>query len=487
MNLVSILRCHADSRADKPAIEYDKTVINYGELWQRVEAFASCLRSQGVTGGDRVGLALQDHPGHLILHYALARIGAVILPVDHRWTVTEKSAAAATFKAKLVITEPGDEALPGIETITFEPHWEQHQPDTLPAIPDAEGMALLISLSSGTTGKPKGAVVTHEQMYERFVSQWVTIGFNSEDRFVSLTPLFFGAGRSFSMSFLAAGATVILDPPPHTPEQLAAAVTGSRASATFLVPTLLRRLLPLANDKTLLLPDLKRLLISGAVLHPAEAEHIQRLINPNLIGYYASSEGGGISVLSSNEFADCAHTVGRPTFRTEVDIVDSDGQKVTPGDTGRLRYRGPGVAKSFIDSDGNETSGDKHAWFYPGDLAAILPQGHIVLRGRDKDMINRGGVNIYPSEVEAVLMRHPGISEVAVLGKESTSLGETVIAFVVPVDTANDDLNTLGLDDHCRQHLATYKIPEQFFSVVELPKMNSGKIDKQALANVNIY
>ena len=148
-------------------------------------------------------------------------------------------------------------------------------------------------------------------MYQRFTSQWVTIGFNSRDRFLGLTPLFFGAGRSFGMAFLAAGATVILDPPPHEPDELVAAVNASRATVTFMVPTQLRELLPLHKD-ALLLPRLEKLLVSGAALHPPEAEEIRRKVNPGLIGYYASSEGGGISVLNTDEFNDYAHTAGRP-------------------------------------------------------------------------------------------------------------------------------------------------------------------------------
>ena len=159
-------------------------------------------------------------------------------------------------------------------------------------MPDQDDLPLLISLSSGTTGKHKGSLVTHGQMYQRFVGQWVTIGFNSQDRFLGLIPLFFGAGRSFSMAFLAAGATVVLDPPPHEPHELVIAVNASRANVTFMVPTQLRRLVPLHKDE-LLLPGLNKLLISGAALYPAEAGEMRRKVNPGLTGYYTSNEGGG--------------------------------------------------------------------------------------------------------------------------------------------------------------------------------------------------
>lgn len=476
MNLASILRCHADSHGDKTAIEYRHERISYLELWRRVQGCAAHLHEQGIRPGDRVGLALKEHPSHLVLHYAAAHLGAVVLPVDQRWTPGEKALNGSAFNAKLLILEEDAEAPDGQETLTLDRNWQETNPDRLPPMPDNADLTLLISLSSGTTGRPKGALVTHEQMYQRFVSQWVTIGFNSRDRFVGLTPMFFGAGRSFGMAFLAAGATVIIDPPPHEPHELVTAINASRANVAFLVPTQLRGLLPLHEDE-LLLPGLEKLLVSGAALYPAEAAQVRAKVCPGLIGYYASSEGGGISVLNTAEFDDYAYTAGRATFRTDVQIVDERGAQVATGETGRLRYRGPGVAARFIDSDGTEQTVNPEGWFYPGDLAAKLDSGHIILRGRDKDVINRGGVNVYPAEIEAVLAQLPAVREAAVLGEPSEKFGESVTAFIA----ASGALSKNALDEHCRKQLAAYKIPSRYVVTDELPKTSSGKPDKIAL------
>ena len=476
MNLSAIVQCHADSQGSKTAIEFHNERVTYLELWQRLQGYAAYLHEHGVTAGDRVGLALREHPHHLILHYALARLGAVILPVDQRWTVTEQAAVATAFNAKLLIAEE-DAAIPaGHEVLSVGEDWLKTDYSHLPPIPDHADLPLLISLSSGTTGKPKGALVTHEQMYQRFISQWVTIGFNAQDRFLGLTPLYFGAGRSFGMAFLAAGATVILDPPPHEPWELVAAINSSHASVTFLVPTQLRGLVPL-HKEGLLLPGLNKLLISGAALYPPEAREIRQKVNPGLIGYYASSEGGGISVLNTDEFDDYAHTAGRATFRTEVQVMDNRDRPVKTGETGRLRYRGPGVATRFIRADGKEVAANKDGWFYPGDLAAKLDSGHIVLRGRDKDIINRGGINVYPAEIEAVLMKLPAVREAAVVGEPSEKFGETVTAFIV----ANEGISTASLEQHCKKQLAAYKVPSRYVLLDRLPKKTSGKLDRQVL------
>ena len=476
MNLASIFECHADSQGDKTAIAYRAERISYQALWQRLQDYAAILHARGIAPGDRVGLVLKEHPCHLILHYALARLGAVIVPIDHRWTAVERVRVATTFRAKLLIQEQQAEPPADSATLALDELQGAASSGALPPAPDAPDLTLLISLSSGTTGRPKGAQVTHEQMYQRFISQWVTIGCNSQDRFIGLTPLFFGAGRSFAMAFLAAGATVILDPPPHKPQELVTAINESAATATFLVPTQLRGLLSL-HKNGMLLPGVQKLLVSGAALHAWEAEEIRRKISPGLTGYYASSEGGGISVLNADEYDDYAHTVGRATFRTEVQIVDERDEQLETGETGRLRYRGPGVAMRFMDADGKEKTSSVGGWFYPGDLATKLDSGHIILRGRDKDVINRGGINIYPSEVEAVLTRLQAIQEAAVTGEPSEKYGETVTAFIV----TNAPVSTTELNEHCRSQLAPYKIPSRYLTVAELPKKASGKPDKTAL------
>ena len=145
-----------------------------------------------------------------------------------------------------------------------------------------------------------------------------------------------------------------------------------------------------------MLPHIRHLVVSGEPLYADEARECLEKICPNLYSYYASSEGGGISVLGPNEFADFAATVGRPTYKTDVQIVDDDENELPPGQVGRLRYRGPGVATRYLDSDGVEHDAGSDGWFYPGDLAEFQDSGHITLRGRDKDVVIRGGVNIYP-------------------------------------------------------------------------------------------
>ncbi len=470
MNLASLVAINAANNPAKPAIFFEDQHISYQELWAGIEGIASELHQQGIKTGHRVALSMADHAVHVMAHYAVARLNAIIVPVDHRWTDREKQAACAAFDVKLIVTDGS--VIDGVPSVTLGESPSLNS--NLPNMTESD-LDLLVSLSSGTTGKPKGAVVTHQQLLERFISQWAVIGIDSNDCFAIATPLFFGAGRSFAMCLLAAGGQLLLAPPPIKPDALIQQLNRPEVTATFLPPTMLRRLLPYASD-TPLLPTIRYLLVSGEPLHSDEAQVCLEKISPSLVGYYASSEGGGISVLKSKEFVDYSHTVGLPTFRTEVEIVDGNDNPLPPQEVGRLRYRGPGVATRFLDSDGREKNAGHDGWFYPGDLAERLPTGHLILRGRDKDVIIRGGVNVYPAEIEATLVKHKRINEVCVLGIANKDRGEKIVAFV-----AGEGLSTDDLSSYCKENLAPYKIPEEFVVLDSLPKSNSGKVDKKAL------
>jgi acyl-CoA synthetase (AMP-forming)/AMP-acid ligase II len=477
VNLADLIASHARNRPTDPALVEDGQTITCIEAEQRVSALAGWLHELGVRAGSVVGLCLRDSADHVLMHFAVARLAAVILPMDHRWSSSERHDVARAFGASVVIHEPGAEPLAGIRCAFLEAG-ASLLPAVLPAPPSDPSQPLLISLSSGTTGRPKGALVTHGQMYERFVNQWVTLSLNMSDRFICVTPLYFGAARSFCMSALAAGGVVILDPPPHDPGELAAAINRSAATVCFLVPTQMRRLLEDApEDGGLLFPWLRLLIFGGSIVGADEALKIRGRLTPNLASYYATSEGGGISVLHPREFAEHGDTVGRGTFRVEVEVVDEHDQALPRYEVGRLRFRGPGVATVFLDEDGVRQHSPA-GWFYPGDLGSLDSAGFISLRGREKDLINRGGINVYPAEIERVLAAHPAVREAAVTGRPSAVHGEEVAAFVVAATPVGSE----ELLSWCKARLAPYKLPREIHFVPELPKTNFGKVRKSELA-----
>ena len=473
MNLAELVRLQAAQRPAATALSWRGGHWTYEQCWVAIATAIDALRADGVGAGDRIGVCLADTPEHVALHYAIAGCGATLVPIDHRNTDVEVARLAAAFAVGRLVTDT-ERNIDGVATVSAASLFAGEASDTVPAATTAS-TPWLISLSSGTTGLPKGAIVTHAQMRERFITQWVTLGFSTSDRFALVTPLVFGAGRSFAMSTLAAGGELVLAPPPLSPDELVAAINDFAATTTFLVPTLMRRLLALPGDQCLL-PGLRRLLISGEAFFPHEVAAFKRRLSPHLIGYYASSEGGGISVLQPHDFDAHGATVGQAAFGVEVDIVDANGASLPAGDVGELRYRGPGVTSEGLDADGSMIAGHPDGWFYPGDLAERDPDGYIALRGRARDVINRAGVNVYPLEIEHALRGRDNVREAAVVAYTSADGRTEIAAFVAP-----ETVDTAALAAALTAELAPYKRPKRIESLAELPRAASGKLDKRAL------
>jgi acyl-CoA synthetase (AMP-forming)/AMP-acid ligase II len=376
------------------------------------------------------------------------------------------------------MVEPG-EAFEGARCIAMDDDWRLRLSSA--ALPDAwpDGdRGLLLSLSSGTTGRPKGPMLTHQQLVYRFYMHWAELGLGSRERYINATPLYFGGGRAFSMSSLYAGSTVVLCPPPYSPAELAAEVQRTQSTVLFLVPTLLRRLLEEDANTLAPLRGLHTLISSGSALTATERHRIRTEICPQFLEYYSSTEGGGVSTLSPDDQLRYEDSVGRPALSVEVQIVDNDNRPVPNNTVGRIRYRGPAVAHGFHADPEASQEAFLEGWFYPGDLGAMNDEGYLFLRGRAKDMIIRGGINIYPQEIEATLLAHPSVADAAVVGWPSREFNEEVAAFVVLRSHADPAV----LVEWCRQSLAPYKVPRQVFVEQEFPRTSLGKVIKSALS-----
>jgi acyl-CoA synthetase (AMP-forming)/AMP-acid ligase II len=480
MNLADALSHHVRSRPDHPALVEGGRTILYRDLDPLVRRTAGHMAALGLARGEIVGVALADTADHLVALYGLARLGAVNLPMDVRWTVEEKTRLARFFGARRVLVEEGAEPLLGVTTLAVGSAWHEavaRATELGTAAPGGDA-PLLLSLSSGTTGIPKGPMLTHHQFLRRFWTHWINLGLNSHDRYVSATPLYFGGGRTFAMSQLFTGGTVIMFPPPYAPDALVAEIARRRATSVFLVPTLLRRLLELPTDVLAPMRALRQVLSSGSALHPEERRAIRSRLCPGFFEYYASTEGGGVSLLTPEDQQVYEDSVGRPVFAVDVEIVDDEHRPLPPGTVGRLRYRGPGVATGFHGNPEETARAFHEGWFYPGDLAAVDERGYVFLKGRFKDMIIRAGVNIHPTEIEAILLGHAAVTEAAVVGWPSREFGEEIAAFV----TVNGPVSEGELAALCRRELAPYKVPRQIFVVDALPKNTLGKILKGALS-----
>jgi acyl-CoA synthetase (AMP-forming)/AMP-acid ligase II len=470
VTISDMLRQHGRQRPQKAAvIDRDKT-ITYRQLDRMVDYTALVLQRAGVGFEDLVGVSLTDDAQHLVMLLALGRVGATVLPLDPRWSIEEACGVADNFGAHIVLRNRGPFA-PGWLQVDDSWYGQSDTPYEDPRV--GADTPMVLSLSSGTTGMPKGPRVTHAQFVARFMVYWLDLGLSGRDRFVTATPLYFGGGRGFSLAMVYAGGTCLLLPPPYQPEELVAFCREHDATSMFLVPTQLRRLLE-GSYGGFAFPTLRVLISSGSALYASEQREVKAKLTPNLYQYYSSTEGGGCSLLGPEEFEGHPESVGQPCFGVEVQVVGEDHRPLPPGDIGRLRYRSAASATEYFMGDGSAAFHE--GWFYPGDLGAFDADGFLYLRGRSKDMIIRGGVNIYPGDIEAVLLEIPGVREAAVVGQPSREFGEEIAAFVV-----SDGVDEPHLRAVCAEKLARYKQPRTFVFVDSLPKSSLGKVLKAEL------
>ena len=476
-NLAAAQDEHARLRPAAEALIDGALRLTHAELADAIARTATHLRSLGAETGTLVGMALGDHATHVIVMLALARIGAVMLPLDHRWTAGERERVAAHFSAALILIEPGC-PVTGVPNIEVDAAWAQAVAAAAPDRQVAPGGStpLLVSLSSGTTGRPKGPRITHDHFVARFRTHWVNLGFVAADCYVCATPLYFGGGRTFVWSTLYMGGKVVLAPPPFDPPALLQTLADEAASMLFLVPTQLRRLLAEHADAPALL-HLRLLFSSGAPLTRDERIAIRAHLNPRFCEYYASTEGGGVTLLTAPDIDGHADSVGRAVHGVDVQVVDDRHQPLPAGSVGLLRYRSPGCATGFYLDEAASNDAFRDGWFYPGDLAQLDAAGYLTLAGRAKDMIIRSGINIYPEEIETTLRGHPDVRDAAVVGVPHATRGEEVVAFVVLSRVVSQQ----ELSDWCAQRLAPYKLPRQFEVLDTLPLNSSGKVLKATL------
>ena len=479
MNLAALIARHAESQPARPAVQGGGERYACAALDLDVRRLARRLRSAGIGVGDLVALRLRDTPAHLVALLAIARIGAIALPMDWRGAPPEIGRIVERFRPKLGLTDdakpvPGGMATTGVgDLAATEP--DEERPASLVDSP------LVYGLTSGTTGVPKGIVTTHEEMFGRFVAFTIGRLIDREDRFLVPLPLVFDAGRAISLALLTLGAEVRLFPPLFDVAELVGAVSESGVTAVIVTPKTSRALLALPPGKAHLMPGLRLYVSTAGKLQPEERGALRARVAPRVTDYYGTTGGGPVALITGEEEDTSPTAAGRLAAGIEVEIVDEDGTVLPTGSAGRVRMRGPGVTRSFAGlaaAPGDETIRD--GWYYPGDIGRFAEDGILHLTGRAAEMIKRGGLMIHAQEVEYVLSLHEAVVEAAVVGIPDDSQDEMVVAFIV----ARGPVNEAQIIRHCRQNLAGYKVPQRILAVSSLPRNTTGKIVKAALRDI---
>jgi malonyl-CoA/methylmalonyl-CoA synthetase len=461
-----------------------RRTMTYGQLWARVEALRAALVSFGVRKGDRVAFQVEKSAAVFPLHLALLAAGAVQLPLNPTYPDAEVRALLADAEPSLVVRDPRREVVEGPwVTATMDMHGEgslaeavgQGSPPKAPELDAADGAALLYT--SGTTGRPKGAYLTHGNLQhnaESLVDAW---GFTPDDVLLHILPLFHTHGLFVATHcVLASGASMVVQP---GFDVTAVLEELPRCTVVMGVPTHYTRLLSDSRFDHDAVRGLRLMVSGSAPMSATLHQQVRQRTGLSVVERYGMTE---TSMLTSNPLDGDRRPgrVGTPLRGVGLRVVDESDQPVAEGDVGAVQVKGPNVFGGYWrrpDLDGDTFTVD--GWFRTGDLGRVDGDGSLELVGRSKDLIISGGLNVYPKDVESVLDRTAGIVESAVVGVPDADLGERVVAAVVVEQGAVVDPQDLRRS--LRERLAPYQVPKHVTVLETLPRNAMGKVEKTVL------
>jgi fatty-acyl-CoA synthase len=490
MDLSRLIERNAAFAPDKPALVFEGDAMSYGALARRIEACAAALSGLGVRHGDRVAIASLNRPDYLVLLYACARLGAILVPINWRLAVPEQLFILTDAEVALLVLEQAfagvlpsfAQALPGATAIglDFTPEGGLRFDDLLTSAPPAPAPAgvlrdpLLIVYTSGTTGRPKGAVLTQGALFCNGVMSQHMHGLTGDDHVLTVLPFFHVGGLNIQTTpALQLGATVTVHRR-FAPDATLAAIQVDKPSHTVLVPTTIQAVLQHPDwDKT----DLSslRAISTGSVTVPQNLiDAINRRGVP-VLQVYGSTETCPLAVYTRLG-GDLSHgnSTGLPGLHCEARIVDERGHDVPHCTAGEVVVRGPNVFFEYWGNAKATSEALRDGWYHTGDIGTLDAEGYFHIHDRKKNVIISGGENIYPAEIERVLSEHPEVAECAVIGRADPKWQEVPVAFVVRRKDCSIDAAVLIA--HARANLAKFKVPHDIVFTETLPRNAMGKV-----------
>jgi acyl-CoA synthetase (AMP-forming)/AMP-acid ligase II len=491
MNVANLLRLSARSFPDHPAISWRGATLNYAEFDRKSAAFGEWLTSVGAAPAGRVLLFLDNCPDLLVAMFGAFRSGATIVPCNSRLTVEELSFIVSDCGVGVVITDTAHEAVAraaaaetgAIVRVAGDDLAEvlAAQPSTLePAEVDGDDTAWIF-YTSGTTGRPKGAMLSHAVLNYVTVSWFADLTpLDETDVTLHMAPLSHGAGFHALAATTRGAHQVIPDSVSFDPLAILEQIRSAGVTNTWMVPTQIVMLTE-AAPADLSLPSLQYIVYGGAPITPAAMTKALDRFGSIFVQLFGQGETPMTATVMRRQdhVPEMLGSAGRPRPGIEVRIFGPDHTPVPDGEVGELVVRGPSVMTGYWNRPEATAETIIDGWLYTGDLGKITSDGVVWLLDRAKDMIISGGSNIYAVEVEKVLAAHPAVREVAVVGIPDDLWGELVVAVVVPSEATTFDEAAVGA--HCRETLAGYKIPRRYVTAESLPRNAYGKVLKREL------
>lgn len=491
--------------------------LNFGELLQKVDEAANALIAFAIEPGDRVAIWAQNITEWVIAACAIHRCGAALVPLNTRFKRPEATYILNNAGVRLLFTvseflgtdyvellgDPG--AVPTLEHIVLlrgpeRPNtvsWTSFLSSATQVPPEAASQRATsiapddlcdILFTSGTTGLPKGAMLTHGASVRAYWSWSTVVGLAEGDRYLIINPFFHGFGlKSGILASILMGATILPHPVFDVPSVMRR-VEEERITMLPGPPTVYQTMLDHPDLHQFDLSSL-RLSVTGAATVPVEMIHRMRseMTFKTIVTGYGLTEATGIATMCrhTDDPEIIANTAGRAIPDVEVIVADEHRQPVPAGEPGEVLVRGYNVMKGFIGNPEATTEAiDNEGWLHTGDIGVMDEAGNLRITDRMKDMFIVGGFNAYPAEIENILLTHPAVSQVAVLGIPDSRMGEIGVAFVIPRPDVS--ISTEELISWSRESMANYKVPRHVFLVEEFPLNASGKVLKYSLRDTAI-
>ena len=460
-----------------PALADKSGSLSNSELLQAVQAAARALKARGIGAGDVVALKLSNRSDFVVLLFAAWRLGATITPINPSLTEVEVGRQLADSAARLLIAEDEGMTGSGVPVLRVEALGCEPGADSQPHL-DPTALALLI-YTSGTTGTPKGVMLDHANLDAMTAMGVRALEVGPADRCLLVLPLFHVNGIVVSVltPLLAGGSVVIADR--FNPRAFFQAIEAERPTFFSAVPTIYSLLAALPADGQ---PDASSIRFAVCGAAPASAELLTRFEDRYgfpIVEGYGLSEGTCASTINPVSGPRKQGTVGVPFPGQDLRIVDAAGHDLPQGAVGEVLVRGPNVMRGYLGRPDDTAAVLVNGWLRTGDLGHLDADGYLTLVGRSKELIIRGGENIYPKEIEDVLSSDPAVLEAAVVGVPDETWGEIVVAFVQARPGTEIDLAVLKA--RCATSLSGYKRPKAIHVVDALPKNAVGKLDKRRL------
>ncbi|MDG3041128.1 class I adenylate-forming enzyme family protein [Roseicyclus marinus] len=492
MNIAHWLERSALVSGSNPALMLgERLVADYATFHARAAALAQALTAMNIAPGDRVAIYSGNAPDYLVALYGIWIAGAAAVPINAKLHPREAEFILADSGARHLFAAPGmAEGLNCPATTLDSPAFTAMTTGAPAPITERSPNDLAwLFYTSGTTGRPKGVRITHAMLAATSLCYPVDVDpVSPADAALYAAPMSHGAGI-YAPIHVRMGARHIV--PPSGGFDAAEVLALSAAlgpTSMFMAPTMVRRLTDAAQTTGSRGDGIRTIVYGGGPMYRADIEEAVAVFGPKFVQIYGQGECPmAITALSRADVADRTHprwqarlaSVGRAQSMVEVAIGDATGAPLPTGEIGEIMVRGAPVMPGYWQNPDATAKTLVNGWLMTGDMGSLDADGYLTLADRSKDVIISGGSNIYPREVEEVLLTHPTVHEVSVVGRPSAEWGEEVVAFIVPTPGTTPD--PAALDAHCLTQIARFKRPKVYVTLQELPKNNYGKVLKTDL------